>query len=928
MDRDKIMGKLTPMMQQYMDIKEQYKDCILFFRLGDFYEMFFDDAITASKEMEVTLTGKSCGLEERAPMCGVPYHAADTYISKLINKGYKVAICEQTEDPAAAKGIVKREVIRIVTPGTVIDNIMLDESENNYLASVYIDESIAGLAYCDISTGELAAGEYKDISDLINELIRIDVREVIINTMTKNSAASLVDSISTLSHAYVSAPDESYFIKDYAQEAIKRHFKVASFDGLGLGELDAAVRALGAMFCYLSETQKNSMEQLLSLRIIRTEGIMSLDRSAVKNLELTETLFEKNVKGSLLGILDKTKTAMGSRKLKKWIKEPLNLEAQINKRLDAVETLVIDVMMRNNIREALRGVYDIERLSGRIAAGNANARDMLSLRNSLTYLPDLKSDIMASDDELLRQIGENIDTLDAACERITSAIKEEPPISIKEGGIIKDGYSKELDDIKEASNGSISWIMGLENAERERTGIKKLKVGFNKVFGYYIEVSKAQLDNVPDDYIRKQTLVNAERFVTPKLKEMEILVLNAETNINNLEYQLFTELREFLKGFTAEVQKTADAIAVLDVLLSFAEVSSENGYIKPDVNDGDIISITEGRHPVIEQTVTGGTFVPNDTYIDRDSQSMLLITGPNMAGKSTYMRQTALIVLMAQMGCFVPADSAIIGVVDRIYTRIGASDNLTQGQSTFFVEMSELAYILNTATERSLVILDEIGRGTSTYDGLAIAWATVDALCSEKHRVRTLFATHYHELTALDETLKGLKNLNVSVSESGEDVVFLHKITQGTASRSYGINVAKLAGFPDYVLKAASAKLSELESSQETASAKLSELESSQEAASAKLSELESSTETVHGDTQCVNNRKENTQLDKTQCVSESCEVLQHDDSKFNDEQISFLMFSQHPAVDMLRSIDIMNITPAGAIDILEKLKKAVDEFS
>ncbi len=891
--------KLTPMMQQYMDIKEQYKDCILFFRLGDFYEMFFDDAITASKEMEVTLTGKSCGLKERAPMCGVPYHSAETYISKLINKGYKVAICEQTEDPAAAKGLVKREVIRIVTPGTVIDNIMLDESENNYLASVYIDEDTVGLAYCDISTGFLAAGEYTDVSDAVNELIRIDVREVILNTMTKYSAPKLAEEISLLSRAYISSPDESYYVKDYAEAAIKRHFKVASFEGLGLADLKAAARALGGMLCYLSETQKNNIEQLLNLRIIRNEGVMSLDRSAVKNLELTETLFEKKVKGSLLGVLDKTKTAMGSRKLKMWIKEPLSDEAQINKRLDAVEALVIDVMMRNNIKESLKGVYDLERLSGRIAAGNANARDMLSLRNSLAYLPDLKSDLLASENELLRQIGENTDTLDEAYERISSAIKEEPPISVKDGGIIKDGYSKQLDDIKESSSGSISWIMGLENAERERTGIKNLKVGFNKVFGYYIEVSKAQLGNVPDDYIRKQTLVNAERFITPKLKEMEILVLNAETNINNLEYQLFTELREFLKGFTADVQKTADAIASLDVLLSFAEVSSENGYVKPEVNGGDVISIVAGRHPVIEQSACGSTFVSNDTYIDRDTQSMLLITGPNMAGKSTYMRQTALIVLMAQMGCFVPADSAVIGVTDRIYTRIGASDNLTQGQSTFFVEMSELANILNTASERSLVILDEIGRGTSTYDGLAIAWATVDALCNEKRRVRTLFATHYHELTVLEKTLKGLKNLNVSVSESNGDVVFLHKIVEGTASRSYGINVAKLAGFPDYVLKAASLKLAQLEASQKNIE-------------DAGVCE--------------TNGEYENEKYENEKYENDRYEAGQSN-AGFEGEQMSFLTFLQHPAVDMLRSVDIMNITPAGAIDILEKLKKAVDEF-
>lgn len=883
-------------MQQYLEIKQQYQDCILFFRLGDFYEMFFDDAITASKEMEVTLTGKSCGLDEKAPMCGVPYHAADTYISKLIEKGYKVAVCEQTEDPSAARGIVKREVIRIVTPGTVVNQSMLDEKENNYLASIFASEEGAGIAYCDISTGELLAGEFRrgDIwSDLLNELIRIDIRELIVNEYLRESP--FYKDVSDLTNAYQSVLSDAYFDESQSESSIRRQFHIGSLTGIGLGEAPLTVRALGGLLSYLIETQKSSVEQLTRVELIDSEGHMSLDKSAIKNLELTETLFEKKVKGSLLGVLDKTQTAMGSRKLKKWIREPLNRSHDVNLRLDAVQLLTEDILLRNNLREALKSVYDLERLAGRIAGGNANARDMLALKNSVSVLPEIKSDLLSADDEMLQALGKKIDTLDEIRHKIELAIKEDPPVTIKEGGLIRDGYSEELDEIKEASGGSLSWIMNLEAKERERTGIKKLKVGFNKIFGYYIEVSKAQAENVPEDYIRKQTLVNCERYVTPKLKEMESVVLNAESRINALEYEIFTELREYLKTFTKTVQDTADAISDLDVLASFAEVSSKNGYVKPNVNDGDVIHIVKGRHPVIEQTISDGIFVSNDTYVNRSNQSMLLITGPNMAGKSTYMRQTALIVLMAQMGCFVPAESAQIGIVDRIYTRIGASDNLTQGQSTFFVEMSELAYILNTATERSLVILDEIGRGTSTYDGLSIAWAVVDHLCSEHRRIRTLFASHYHELTVLEESLPGFKNLNVSVSEKDGDVVFLHKITEGSASKSYGIHVARLAGVPETLLAAAQKKLEDLE---RAPSAQQTLYETSYEADEHLPrgdKDREKGTEYAHGAAEA--------------------------------QQLSFLTFTSHPAVEMLKSIDLMNITPSGAIAILEKLKDAAEKM-
>ena len=879
--------KLTPMMQQYLEIKQQYQDCILFFRLGDFYEMFFDDAVTASKEMEVTLTGKNCGMDEKAPMCGVPYHAADTYISKLVEKGYKVAVCEQTEDPASAKGIVKREVIRIVTPGTLTSQGMLDERENNYLASVFAGDGTAGIAYCDISTGELKAGEYRmgDVwGDLLNELIRIDVKELILNEYLRDT--SFYRDASDLTDAYLSILPDTYFDDYHSESSVKRQFRVGSLTGLGLSEVPAAVKALGGLLSYLAETQKSGLEQLTRVELLDSEGHMSLDKSAIKNLELTETLFEKKVKGSLLGVLDKTQTAMGSRKLKKWIREPLNRSHEVNLRLDAVELLIDDVILRNNLREALKAVYDLERLSGRIAGGNANARDMLALKYSVSVLPEMKADPLSCGSEMLQKIALRIDPLGEIYEKIDLAIREDPPVTIKDGGLIRDGYSEELDEIKEASGGSLSWIMNLEAAERERTGIKKLKVGFNKVFGYYIEVTKSQSENVPEDYIRKQTLVNCERYVTPKLKEMESVVLNAESRINALEYEIFTEIREYLKTFTEKVQDTADAVSDLDVLASFAEVSSKNGYIKPLVDDGDAISIVKGRHPVIEQTISDGVFVSNDIYIDRSEQSLLLITGPNMAGKSTYMRQTALIVLMAQMGCFVPAERAEIGIVDRIYTRIGASDNLTQGQSTFFVEMSELAYILNTATERSLVILDEIGRGTSTYDGLSIAWAVVDNLCSEKRRIRTLFASHYHELTILERTLKGFKNLNVAVSEKDGDVVFLHKIAEGSASKSYGIHVARLAGVPESLLSAAQKKLEELENAP-----------SGQTAVCA--AEEADSLQTAEG---------------KEDWVQES-------------QQMSFLTFAEHPAVEMLKSLDLMNITPSGAIAVLENLKEAVEKL-
>ncbi|MFA7659702.1 MAG: DNA mismatch repair protein MutS [Anaerovoracaceae bacterium] len=871
---------LTPMMQQYMDIKKDYTDSILFFRLGDFYEMFFEDAKIASKEMEVTLTGKSCGLEERAPMCGVPYHAADIYIAKLVEKGYKVAICEQVEDPATAKGIVKREVVRVITPGTAMNSTLLEEGENNYLAVAYIDESGAGSAFCDLSTGEIGVAEFSKkgfFESLQNELIKLSAKEILIFPAGSGYESELLPDLKNLTGGQVSVLDSSYCSRPSAEERILSQFRVKALKGIGLEERPLSVMALGALLTYLFETQKQSLTHIRKLKIADLHSFMSLDKATIKNLELTETLFEKKIHGSLLGVLDKTRTAMGSRKMKQWLREPLNQVKPICERLDAVEKLVEDILLRNDLREHLKQIYDLERLTGRVAYGTANGKDLISLRNSIAAIPDIKETLKGCGNSLLERLEGEMDDLKAVCTLIDKSIVEEPPFTIREGGLIRAGYSAELDQLKDSIRDGQLWIAGLEETERNRTGIKNLKVGFNKVFGYYIEVTKSNYSMVPEDYIRKQTLVNCERFITPELKEVESVVLNAETKINQLEYELFQGLREELQNFIGFIQTTSAAIGVLDVLLSFAEVGSRQGYVKPVVDHSDAIQIEKGRHPVLEQLTRDGIFVSNDLYMDRSNQSMLLITGPNMSGKSTYMRQTALIVLMAQAGCFVPAEQAKIGLVDRIYTRIGASDNLAQGQSTFFVEMSELAYILNTATEKSLIILDEIGRGTSTYDGLSIAWSVVEYLCHPHWKVRTLFATHYHELTVLEDHIKGVKNLNVDVQEQSGNIVFLHKIAEGSTSRSYGIHVAKLAGVPSQVLETAREKLFELEGNS-------SELSVSQ------YNKVEET---------------ENTPAAK---------------------QLSLFDFVSNPVLERLKALDLMELTPSRAFEILEELKHAAEQ--
>lgn len=867
--------QLSPMMKQYLEIKEKHKDCILFFRLGDFYEMFFDDAKIVSRELELTLTGKNCGQEERAPMCGVPFHSADTYIARLVDKGYKVAICEQVEDPKASKGIVKREVIQIVTPGTVLSQTMLKESENNYLASVFYTDGAVGFAYCDVSTGELYATEITEndhYESLLNELVKIHAKEIIIN----DTAALDTDHIKNITEAWFNPLNESYFAFEATENAILRQFQIKALLGVGITEHSCIQRALGALLLYLLETQKHNLQHITGLKFYDMGTHMALDKATIKNLELTETLFEKRVQGSLLGVLDKTHTAMGSRKMKQWLREPLNKVCEINRRLDAVEVLAEDLLMRNNLKERLKQIYDFERLAGRIACGNANGKDLIALKNSCFALPDIKEDLMNCGSGLLEEMEQQINDLKAVHQLIETAIVEEPPFTVKEGRLIQTGFSEDLDKLKNSIADSQNWIAKLEGSERERTGIKNLKVGFNKVFGYYLEITKSYYDMIPENYIRKQTLTNCERFITPELKEKESQVLNAETKINQMEYELFTAVRTDIQEYIKVIQETSATIAALDVLVSFAEVSEKNDYTKPIITDCDEIKIQKGRHPVIEQTIKDGIFVSNDTYLDRKNDSMLLITGPNMAGKSTYMRQIALIVLMAQAGCFVPCSEASIGIVDRIFTRIGASDNLAQGQSTFFVEMSELSYILNSCTEKSLIILDEIGRGTSTYDGLSIAWAAVDYLCNIKNQVRTLFATHYHEMTSLQESMKGFRNLNVDVAEENGEVIFLHKIVDGCASRSYGIHVAKLAGAPDILLETAAKKLDELENG--------------------SFSNI-----TYH------HTPKE------------------ADPKPAQEEQISFFGFAPNPVVERLKSLNLMELTPSEAFRILEELKAAAE---
>lgn len=791
---------LTPMMQQYLETKKQYPGCILFYRLGDFYEMFFDDALTVSKELELTLTGKACGLEERAPMCGVPYHAVENYLTRLVNRGYKVAICEQVEDPRLAKGLVKREVIRVVTPGTNLNVQSLEESKNNFLMCIVYTPTKIGISAADVTTGDYYLTEVEDLGKLRDELMKYEPSEIICNESFLVSGFD-VDDLRNRYHIPINALEPHLFDDEGCRQVLLRHFKVGTLSGLGVEDFPIGILAAGALLQFLRETQKTDLEHFTHITAYLTSKYMLLDSATRRNLELTETLREKQKRGSLLWVLDKTKTAMGGRLLRSMLEQPLIERKEMEKRLDAIEELNQDSVSRDEIREYLNPVYDLERLLSKVTYKTANPRDFIAFRNSLEMLPAVKSVLQGFSKEALKEIEEDIDGLEDVYQLIQNSIEEEPPVTVREGGMIRDGFDETVDRLRAAKRDGKKWLAELEEQDRERTGIKNLRIKYNKVFGYYFEVTNSYKDLVPEDYVRKQTLANAERYTTPRLKELEDAILNAEDKLTALEYDLFCQIRETIGGELERIQRTAKGIARLDVYTALSLVAERNRYVRPKLNEKGVIDIKEGRHPVVEQMITNDLFIANDTYLDNGNHCISVITGPNMAGKSTYMRQTALIVLMAQIGCFVPAKSANIGIVDRIFTRVGASDDLASGQSTFMVEMNEVANILRNATANSLLILDEIGRGTSTFDGLSIAWAVIEHISNRKLLgAKTLFATHYHELTELEGKMSNVNNYCIAVKECGDDIVFLRKIIKGGADKSYGIQVARLAGVPDMVI--------------------------------------------------------------------------------------------------------------------------------
>ena len=880
------MAALTPMMQQYMAIKEQYKDCILFYRLGDFYEMFYDDALTASRELEITLTGKNCGQEERAPMCGVPYHAVDVYLNKLVAKGYKVAICEQAEDPKQAKGIVKREVIRIVTPGTNLSQQALDEGRNNYLMCLVYDNNQFGLAITDISTGDFYTTEVATLKELYDEIHRFSPSEIICNDSFYMSGASLDDFKDRL-HVSVSTLDTWYMDEAVSVQKIKEHFKVASLDGLGLTDFPSGTLAVGALLLYLYETQKNTLDNLTKITPYRSGGYMIIDSATNRNLELIETLREKQKKGSLLWVLDKTKTAMGARLMRNWIEQPLIEKKKITARQDAVEELYNDMITREEIREYLNAVYDLERLVTRISYRTANPRDLIAFKTSLGMIPPVKQLLSQAKSAELKEIDERMDCLEDIYDLIEKSIQDEPPIMIREGGMIKEGYNEDVDKFRLSRTEGKTWLAELEAREKEKTGIKNLRVRYNKVFGYYLEVTNSYKELVPEDWTRKQTLANAERYITPELKELEDMILGAEDKLAALEYDLYCEVRDSIGEQVVRIQETAKAIAHLDVLASLACVAQSNDYVRPSINTKGVIDIQGGRHPVVEKMNNNQMFIDNDTYLDNKNHRISIITGPNMAGKSTYMRQSALIVLMAQIGSFVPAKSANIGIVDRIFTRVGASDDLASGQSTFMVEMTEVANILRNATSRSLLILDEIGRGTSTFDGLSIAWAVVEHISNPKLLgAKTLFATHYHELTELEGKLDSVNNYCIAVREQGDDIILLRKIIRVGADKRYGIQVARLAGVPDSVIDRAKEISSWLEETDVTDKAK---------------------------------NLQVRTSAKKKEVVREAVPA---------EKQMSLFDIypADHPVLKELAGLDVSNMTPIQALNTLYELQKRLKE--
>ena len=814
------LSQLSPMMRHYMETKKEYPDCILFYRLGDFYEMFFDDALTASKVLEITLTGKECGLPERAPMCGVPYHAVDSYLYRLVQNGYKVAIAEQMEDPKLAKGLVKREVIRVVTPGTITSAQALDETKNNYLMGIVYMDGKYGVSTADITTGEFLVTEVDSGRELFDEINKFSPSEIICNNAFYMSGVD-IDELKNRYNVAVSALDSHFFGDESCRKILREHFKVGSLSGLGLDDYSTGVIAAGAVMAYMYETQKSTLEHITSITPYCTGQFMIIDTSTRRNLELVETMREKQKRGTLLWVLDRTKTAMGARLLRTWIEQPLIHKEEIIRRQDVVEELNMSYISREELCEYLNPIYDLERLIGRISYKTANPRDLIAFKTSLEMLPHIKRLLGEFRSAIFKELEADLDPLEDLYSLIERAIEDDPPITVRDGGMIKEGFSEEADRLRQAKTEGKDWLAQLESREKEKTGIKNLKIKFNKVFGYYFEVTNSFKSLVPDYFIRKQTLTNAERYTTDELKELEDIIMGAEEKLVSLEYDLFCQVRDEIASQVVRIQKTAKAIAGIDVFCSLSAVASRHNYVKPAINEKGVIQIKNGRHPVVEQMMRDDLFVANDTFLDNGKNRLSIITGPNMAGKSTYMRQVALIVLMAQLGSFVPAQEADIGICDRIFTRVGASDDLASGQSTFMVEMTEVANILRNATKHSLLVLDEIGRGTSTFDGLSIAWAVIEHISNTKLLgAKTLFATHYHELTELEGTIAGVKNYCIAVKEQGDDIVFLRKIVRGGADKSYGIQVAKLAGVPDSVIARAKEIAEELSDNDITSRAK------------------------------------------------------------------------------------------------------------
>ncbi len=876
------MAELTPMMKQYMETKSQYQDCILFYRLGDFYEMFFEDALTASRELEITLTGKNCGQKEKAPMCGVPYHAVEGYLNRLVAKGYKVAVCEQVEDPKTTKGIVKREVVRIVTPGTNLDTQALDETKNNYIMCIVYIADRYGVSVADISTGDYFVTEIPDSAKLLDEIYRFSPSEIICNEAFYMSGVDM-DGMKDRLGITIYSLESWYFDDEVCRKKLLEHFEVSSFAGLGLADYDCGIISAGALLQYLLETQKNSLSNLTHITPYAAGKFMMIDSSTRRNLELCETLREKQKRGSLLWVLDKTKTAMGARTLRKYVEQPLIDKTEIIRRLDAVQELKEQAISREEIREYLSPVYDLERLITKIAYGSANPRDLTAFRSSLEMLPALLYILQEMKAELLKDLAVDLDPLEDLCILVKKAIREDPPIAMKEGNIINDGYNEEVDKLRRAKSDGKDWLAKLENDEREKTGIKNLKIKYNKVFGYYLEVTNSYKEMVPEYYTRKQTLANAERYITPELKELEDMILGAEDKLYALEYELYSEVRDLIASQIERIQKTAKAVAALDAFASLALVAERNNYVRPKINEKGVIDIKEGRHPVVERMIPNEMFISNDTYLDDKKHRISIITGPNMAGKSTYMRQTALIALMAQIGSFVPAKSANIGLSDRIFTRVGASDDLASGQSTFMVEMTEVANILRNATSKSLLILDEIGRGTSTFDGLSIAWAVIEYISDSRLLgAKTLFATHYHELTELEGKIDNVNNYCIAVKEKGDDIVFLRKIVKGGADKSYGIQVAKLAGVPELVIGRAKEIVEEL----------------SDEDITARVSEIAS----------------------KERVVKKKPKVKKYDDVDIAQMSL-FDTVKDDDVLEELKNLDVGNMTPIDALNTIYRLQ-------